>query len=291
MQADLADVSRYAAKNDGVTFILVVIDVFTRQGFAETLTSKSGPSVAAAMSKILRRLPMAIHTMQTDRGSEFFNKNTKKVLEEHNVKLFASHSLYKANYVERWIRTLRSRLHRYMTHYNTHRWLDVLPQIIDGYNNTPHSSLPDGMTPNDVNLKNQKHVWNHLYRKKVLKDYAKTTRVTNPKFHVGDVVRITMRRHTFTKEADNEFSEEVFTISKTFSGPPRSYQLTDTKGEIIEGRFYEAELSKGVMPDTFQIDEVLDTKQVGDKTMSLVKWRGYPSSMNEWIPMKNVISL
>jgi len=283
MQADLADMSRFSDENDGYKFILVAVDVFSRMGYAVPLKNKAGATVAHALDTLLSRLPYPIQSLQTDRGREFFNQEVNRIMTRHNVNLFASNSLYKANYAERLIRTFRKRIHRYLAHNNTKRWLPCLSNIVSGYNSTVHSSL--GMAPNEVTLENQRKVWHHLYDKKILAHKEKF------RYQVGDCVRIAMNRHAFTKEAYNTYSEEVFTIDKRYPGSPVCYGLRDLNNELLKGRFYEAELTKTVLPQVFVVDHVIKSKRQGRQKLHLVHWRGYPAAMDSWVNEKDMVSL
>ena len=62
------------------------------------------------------------------------------------------------------------------------------------------------------------------------------------------------------------------------------YKLKDYKGEVIEGSFYSQEIEKVLhSDDVFLIEKVIRTEKRGRELWSLVKWRGYPSSMNSWV--------
>ena len=85
--------------------------------------------------------------------------------------------------VERFNRTLKTKMFRYFTHENTRRYVDVLPDLIDSYNNTHHRSI--GMAPVEVNVDNEYVVRNRLYPQK--------PKLHKWKYNVGDRVRISMQ--------------------------------------------------------------------------------------------------
>ena len=113
-QADLADVALLKKKNKGYTFLLTVIDLFSRYAWVRPLRSKRGIEVADAFKSIFDegRIPRRI---QTDQGKEFENSHVRKLFERHNIELFSVKSAYKAAVVERFNRTLKTRLWRYFT--------------------------------------------------------------------------------------------------------------------------------------------------------------------------------
>lgn len=67
---DIMDMSKYAKQNDGVAFVLIVIDIFSKFLWMRPLKDKQGQSVTSAFENILRdgRRPTRI---RTDKGQEF----------------------------------------------------------------------------------------------------------------------------------------------------------------------------------------------------------------------------
>ena len=108
-QADLVDMSRLKQTNDGTTFLLTVIDVFSKRAWCVPLKSKSAASLVTAFRQLLsngnNRAPT---TMQTDKGSEFLNRPLQRLLKECGVHHFTTHNEdTKASIVERFNRTLK----------------------------------------------------------------------------------------------------------------------------------------------------------------------------------------
>ena len=113
-QADLVDVSRLKKTNDGTAFLLTVIDVFSKRAWCVPLKNKSAVSLVAAFAPLLGdKAPI---TLQTDKGTEFLNRALQKLLKEYGVHHFATHNEEtKASIVERFNRTLKTRMWRYFT--------------------------------------------------------------------------------------------------------------------------------------------------------------------------------
>ena len=109
--------------NDNQTFILTVIDVFSRFAFAKSLPNKSRVSVLKAVKDILYESGRKPDKIQTDMGHEFTNKNFKSVMAKENVQLIITDSAMKASLVERLNRTIKERKWRYFTHANTFRYV------------------------------------------------------------------------------------------------------------------------------------------------------------------------
>ena len=80
--ADLVEMQPFAKYNDGYKFILMIIDVFSKYGWAIPIKSKTG--IAHALEKVLKKTKPAM--LWTDKGKEFYNKNVDGVLTKHNIK-------------------------------------------------------------------------------------------------------------------------------------------------------------------------------------------------------------
>ena len=105
-QADLVDMSRLKTANDGTTFLLTVIDVFSKRAWCIPLKSKSAASLVAAFRRLLNDVNNnRPTTLQTDKGSEFLNRPLQRLLKEYGVHHFATHNEEtKASVVERFNR-------------------------------------------------------------------------------------------------------------------------------------------------------------------------------------------
>jgi transposase InsO family protein len=159
-QADLADMRNLASHNDGYSYILTCIDVFSRFGFAVPIRDKRGSSVAIGFEKILvERLP---NMLQTDRGVEFLNSQVQDVFRKHDIRHYSStNDDIKAALVERFNRTLKSRIYRYMTRHHTNRWIDAIDGVVSSYNRSHHRSI--GMAPIDVTSDKEDAIARRLY--------------------------------------------------------------------------------------------------------------------------------
>ena len=212
--------------------------------------------------------------MWTDKGKEFYNKHVKAL----GVQLYSTEKEEKSSVVERWNRTMKEKMFKYFSANNTKKYIDILDEMVNNYNSTKHSSIK--MTPVEAsNKKNKNRVWLNLYGK------ARTNPV-EPKFSVGDKVRITKKKSNFEKGYTPRWTEEVFTVLQIQNTDPPTYKISDHHGEEIQGTFYEQEMQK-MNQDIFRIEKII-RKQ---KNRSLVKWLGYPDSFNSWVDNKELISL
>ena len=113
-------------------------------------------------------------------------------------------------------------------------------------------------------------------------EYNEDSNVTKPKFKVDDRVRISKYKNIFAKGYTQNWSEEVFVVSKIKNTVRWTYVISDLNGEPITGSFYEKELQK-TSQEKFRIEKVL--KRKGDKLY--VKWKGYNNSFNSCIDKKD----
>ena len=112
-------------------------------------------------------------------------------------------------------------------------------------------------------------------------DFEKEVNDRNPKFKVGDHVRISKYKTIFAKGYTPNWSEEVFVISKIKNTVPLTYVINDLNGEEIIVTFYEKELKKTNQKE-FRIEKKI--KRKGDKLY--VKQKVYDDSFNSWIDKK-----
>ena len=270
-QADLCDMQSLKSFNDGYNYILTCIDCFTRYAWAKPIKKKDGTEVAKVMREIFKE--NACKRLQTDKGKEFLNSKVQKVLSDFGVEFWMTENNdVKAAIVERFNRTLKTRMYKYFTENETRRYVDILPKLVRAYNITVHRSI--GMSPVDA-YKRKFDVMQRLYTRsgKVVKKPFK--------FKIGDTVRISKTRRTFKKGYLPGWTEEVFTISARFKQASLPlYELKDLLDRPIKGaKFYESELQKVKQPQNFRVERII--RRSGNKY--LVKWRGYSNDFNSWV--------
>ena len=155
-----------------------------------------------------------------------------------------------------------------MTAVSKNVYFHVLDDIANKYNNTIHRSIK--MKPIDVTSDSYA-------------EYSEDSNVTKSKFKVGDHVRTSKYKNIFPKGYTQNWSEEVFVVSKIKNTNSQTYVISDLNGEKIAGSFYEKELQK-TSQEKFKTEKVL--KRKGDKLS--IKWKGYDNSFNSWIDKKDL---
>lgn len=229
-QADLCDIQALAEHNDWYRYLLTVIDVFSKKAYARALKKKTAGEVVEAFESVFQESQIP-EKLQTDTGKEIFNKIFEALMKKYGIVHFKTASNLKASVVERFNCTLKGRMWRYFTAHNTRRYLDVLPDLLKGYNRSFHSSIK--MARAEVTSENALQVFRHLYGTFSSRHGQKV----RMKFKKGDLVRISKLRGVFDKKYDQSFTDEVFTVTGRIARTPPVYKLQDYDREPIEGSF------------------------------------------------------
>ena len=267
--ADLADMQLLSKFNKGIKYFLCVIDLFSKYAFVVPLKDKKGISIVNAIQSILNKSKRKPNKIWVDKGSEFYNASFKKWLQDNDIVMYSTNNEGKSVVAERFIRTLKSKIYKYMTSVSENVYIDKLNAIVNKYNNTYHTTIK--MKPIDV--KDNTYI-----------NTNKEINYKDPKFKVGDYVRISKYKNIFAKGYMPNWSEEVFVVNKIKKTVPWTYVINDLNGEEITGTFYENELQKTNQKE-FRIEKVI--KRKGDKLY--VKWKGYNNSFNSWINKNDII--
>ena len=71
-----------------------------------------------------------------DQGNEFYNRSVKSWLKDNGIEMYSTYSKGKSVVAERFVRTLKSKIQKYMTTVSKHMYTDELDEIIGKYNKT-----------------------------------------------------------------------------------------------------------------------------------------------------------
>ena len=161
-----------------------------------------------------------------------------------NIEIYSRYNEGKSVVAERFIRTLENKIFKHMTAVSKNVYFDVLDNIVNKYNNTVHRTIK--MKPIDV----------------ISDSYAEYNEDSNkkdPKFKVGGHVRISKYKNIFAKGYTQNWSEEVFVVSKIKNTVPGTHVISDLNGEPITGSFYEKELQK-TKQEKIRIEKIIKRK-------------------------------
>ena len=257
MNLDLSYMGKYSKENNNYKYIFACVDSFSRKSYVRLLKNKDDNSVVKAMESMFDSMPYNVLYAHCDLGSEFRSKRFVKLMRDHNCKLYYSQT-GSAYYCERFFKTLKSRISRYMLANNTSTYYKVLPQIVDSYNATPSRALY-GLAPNDINRSNQYQMY--LRFKQTILDNSK--KKTPYRFKIGDKVLISLKRDIFHRQMSMKFSFEIFEIifRYTMQGV-NLYKIASCDGQYLVGTFYESELHLVPNPVNFyQLNKVIKNER------------------------------
>ena len=167
--------------------------------------------------------------------------------------MYSTHSEGKFVVVERFIRTLKIKIYKYMTSISENVYIDKLDDIVNEYNNTYHRTIK----MDHIDLKDNTYI-----------NIGKEVNDKDPKFKVGYQLRIPKQKNIFAKGYTRNWSEEVFGIIKVKTTVPWTYVINDLNGEEIIGTFYEKELQK-TNQEELRIEKVIKKKE----KQQYVKWK------------------
>ena len=247
-QIDLVDLSYLARHNDGYRYLLMCIDVFSKYGRIEPVKTKTGAEITKAFAKMIVERKCVF--VQSDKGGEFLNATFQQFLSDNEIKHYTSENEeIKCAVVERWNRTMETKIFKYMTYKSTNRYIDVLQDLVTSYNSTYHTTLK--MAPIEVNSNNEDEVRHRMYP-------SKPKRI-KWKFEIGDTVRMSAARRPFDRGYRQKWSEEMFKIIRRHPTHPQTYSISDYAGEEIKGKYYVQELQKVKDTGVYRIEKVLRT--------------------------------
>ena len=211
-------------------YLLCAIDLFNNYAWVTPLKEKRGITIVNALQKVISkgRKPNKIWV---DQGGEFYNKLLKRFLKINGIEIYPTYNEEKSDVAERFIRMLKNKIFKHMTAISKSVYLNVLDDIVNKYKNADHKTIK--IKPIDVT--------SDSYAK-----YDKDSYVTKPKLKFGDNVRISKYRNIFAKGYTENWSEEVFVVSKIKSAVPWAYVISDLNGEPIAGSFMKENCQKVV---------------------------------------------
>ena len=134
--------------NGGFKFLLCVIDIFSKYAWVVPLKDKKGITFTNAFQKILKESNRKPNKIWADKGSKFYNRMVKKWLKDNNIEMYSIQNKGKSVVAERVLRTLKTKIYRYMTSTSKNVYIDKLDDIVNEYNNTYHRTI--NMKPVDV---------------------------------------------------------------------------------------------------------------------------------------------
>ena len=284
----------FASSNEGFLYILAFIDTFTKSAGIMKLRTKDTKIVTEMMKNKFDSGDKPKY-LRVDAGGEFLSHTFTQMCAKHNVKVYIAQEPIKCAFIERFNRTFKRILVQLMEHHNSVRWVDFIKPAISIYQSRKHSSI--GMSPDEAeDEENHAAIYEKLLRKYTKDDrikYIKNKKL--PKFRKGDIVKIFKKKGIFTRGFNQSVSKEYFTIYHIDRRLSKDrYYLKDLMGERIIGSFYSEYLVPFTPPTDggeYRIDPNFSDfkrKRIRGVPHIWVKWLGWPSKFNQWVPETDI---
>ena len=286
LQMDLINMRHLKNYNKKITFLLVIIDCFTKYA-GKILKDKTGEKTLNAIKSVFDDLSPPPRAVLCDRGKEFINRKVSGYFKEKEIHQIFPNGDNKAAIIERFNRSIQSIIYRWMTENETFRYIDILQKLVDTYNARGHRTL-QYLSPNEAEKEeNQTKVFNAIYTY-----YSQALdKRDKPKLSIGQTVRIAGEITKFRRSYKENFMEEFFKIETINERMPipMYYLRSMDDNEMIEGGFYGSELQP-VYGDIFKINKVLK-KRIGKNNRKevYVSWKGFGKEHNSWEPASSLV--
>ena len=194
--------------NKRFRFLLCAIDIFSKYAWVVPSKDKKGIAIVNSYQQILKKFNRKPKRIWVHKGSKFYNNFLRKCLQDNNIEMYLTHNEGKSVVAERFIRTLKDKIYKYMPSVSENVYINKLDDIVNEYSNTYQITIK--MKPTDV--KDNTYI-----------NIGKNVNDKDSKFKVGDHVKISKHKNIFAKGYTPDWSEEVFVIKKVKNTVPWTY--------------------------------------------------------------------
>ena len=253
LQIDLLDLSNENPnQNKGTKFLFLSICVYSRFVHAEPVKSKSEAECSRAFSAILSNIrTMGYQPQQIDSDSEaaFKSHSFTAFCQDNNITQNFSQIGDHASLgvIDRFCRTLRNYISRYQTARQTQRYIDVLPDLIQNYNSTIHTTLKQS----PLEAINFGGISSYIQTQTAQADKVSHNKTT---YNIGDKVRLLIKKTTFEK-GTSRFTKSTHQITSMNNA---LYYVSD---RVNGYRKSELQLVTGSVETAPNIDEPPDLEE------------------------------
>lgn len=212
IQIDIAVMDKFGKSNEGYKYILFLIDVFTRKGYAIPMKTKNIQDTSEALESFCEN-NFVPEVVNCDNDSSFIGREFQKVINKYHILMIPNNvgNHKQLGIVDRFIETMKNHIYKYFKYHNTVKWIDILPKILRYYNATPHSAL-DGIKPESAHLATNAEA--------ILSNNINEGQENNQNyqhetvFEVGDKVRKKVKITFKNRSFNPTYSTQIFTVNK-----------------------------------------------------------------------------
>ena len=169
--ADLVDMQLMCKLNKGFRFLLCVIDIYSKYAQVFPLKDKKGITITNSYQKKLDESNRNPNKIWVDKGSKFYNRLMKPWLQDNYIEMYSRNNEWKSVVAERFVRTLKDKIYKYMTPVSKNVYIDKVDDIVYKYINKFHITVDT--KPADV--KSSTYI-----------DFGIQNNEKDPKLQVGD---------------------------------------------------------------------------------------------------------
>ena len=134
--------------NKGIKFLLCVINIFSKTAWTVPLKNKKSTFIANAFQNVLNNSKRKPNKIRVDKGSGFCSRSMISWLQDNNIEIYSTHNEGKSPVAEGFIRTLKTKIYKYVISISKNVYINRLDDIVNKYNNTYHRTIK--MKPVDV---------------------------------------------------------------------------------------------------------------------------------------------
>ena len=253
IQIDLLDWNaENKVANKNFTWLFQAIDVYTRYAFSYPMKNKNEASCLDALNKLFKDVHTLapgtkIRQFDSDNEAAFLSTSFKKICSDKGIEqnLLPVTEQHATGIVERFNRTTREWINKYKVAYNTANWVSVVPDFIENYNNSVHTTIkttPALAVSNPGTSGINSYIVNQTLK-------ASGQHFNKHEFEVGTKVRLKIKRTLFEKRTQEQFTKTIHTIT-----------------EIKDGKFYVSDRVNGyVKAELLKVDKSHDREVIPEK--------------------------
>ena len=161
--------------NKRFRFLFCAIDIFSKYAWVVPSKDKKGIAIVNSYQQILKKFNRKPKRIWVHKGSKFYNNFLRKCLQDNNIEMYLTHNEGKSVVAERFIRTLKDKIYKYMPSVSENVYINKLDDIVNEYSNTYQITIK--MKPTDV--KDNTYI-----------NIGKNVNDKDSKFKVGDHVKV-----------------------------------------------------------------------------------------------------
>ena len=208
-QIDLTFLNQYKKQNNNYYVLFTAIGINTRYAYVDYSKDKNSKTILNMFEKFYKHFNNNINHITGDLGTEFTNKSFTKFLNDNKISYdFYKSDSHKLGIINRFHKTLKNKLTKYMTANDSVKWIDVIDEIVYNYNNT----INRGINEKPINV-----IENPFLEKEIIKEKNELTNAIKKDeiiFNEKEKIRVRNNKKLFEDKMKPKYSYNTYTIKK-----------------------------------------------------------------------------